>query len=215
VRNPAGDLPARVAGGHTPRVPDPLLVLREYRRHAPWNVRDLAATTAAVLAGSRVRPVSASAAVAPAERTIRFYVTRGLVSPPEGRGTAAVYSYRHFLQLLAIKLRQMEGAPLAAIAREFREVTGDMLERRVAGALGEHLPHPDQLAVAAAGRAFQTAGPVAAPDGGGERWRRLPVAPGVELHVKDGHPLAAMDAGAVGHAVRDALAPLQRPAEPR
>ena len=194
---------------------DSLFTLREYRRHAPWNVRDLAATAGAILAGSRVRPLSASAAVAPAERTIRFYIARGLLAPPEGRGTAATYSYRHLLQLLAIKLRQMEGAPLVTIGREFQDATGDVLERRVAAALGEHLPHPDGLAVAAAGRAFQTAGPVAAPDGGGERWRRVPIAPGVELHVREGHPLTAVDADAVAHQVRDALASLEAPADRR
>jgi DNA-binding transcriptional MerR regulator len=184
---------------------DPLLTLREYRRHAPWNVRDLAATAAAVLAGSRVRPVSASAAVTPAERTVRFYVTRGLLSPPEGRGTAAVYSYRHLLQLLAIKLRQMEGAPLATIAREFQDATGDVLERRVASARGAQLPAPEQIAVAASGRAFHTATPAPAPDGGGERWRRVPVAPGVELHLRDTHPLAAVSADRVARVVGEAL----------
>lgn len=192
---------------------DPLLTLREYRRFAPWNVRDLTATAGAILAESRVRPVSASAAIAPAERTVRFYVTRGLMSPPEGRGTAATYSYRHLLQVLAIKLRQMEGAPLAIIAREFREATGDVLERRVAAALGERLPPPAALAVASAGRAFQTATAAPAADGGGERWRRLAVAPGVELHLRDTHPLAAADAEAVAERVRQALAdpgPLRR-----
>jgi DNA-binding transcriptional MerR regulator len=189
---------------------DPLLTLREYRRLAPWNVRDLAATAAAVLAGSRVRPVSASAAVAPAERTVRFYVTRGLLSPPEGRGTAAVYSYRHLLQLLAIKLRQMEGAPLATIVREFKDATGDVLERRVAGALGEQLPRPEDLAVAAAGRAFQNATPGPAADRGGERWRRVPVSAGVELHLRDTHPLAAAGADRVAQAVRDALDLLEK-----
>jgi hypothetical protein len=196
-------------------VSDPLLTLREYRRHAPWNVRDLAATAAAVLAGTRVRPVSASAAVAPAERTIRFYVSRGLISKPEGRGTAAIYSYRHFLQVLAIKLRQMEGAPLATIAREFQDATGDVLERRVAGALGDLLPHPDRLSVAGAGRAFQTTTPGPAPDGGAERWRRVAVEPGVELHVRDAHPLAAVDADQVAHAVKAALAPLRETADRR
>lgn len=184
---------------------DPLLTLRAYRHHAPWNVRDLSATAAAILAHSRVRPVSASAAVAPAERTIRFYIARGLLHPPEGRGTAAVYSYRHLLQVLVIKLRQMEGAPLATITRELADATGDVLERRVASALGQRLPPPDQLGVAAAGRAFQTAPPAADVDHGGERWRRIPIASGVELHLREGHPLAAVDAESVAARVRGAL----------
>jgi hypothetical protein len=188
-------------------VPDPLLILREYRRLAPWNVRDLAATAGAILARSRVRPIAASASAAPAERTIRFYVARGLLGSPEGRGTAASYSYRHLLQLLAIKLRQMEGATLKTIARELGESTGDVLERRVAAALGDRLPAPEDLPVAAAGRAYHHRPPadVAAPSG---CWRRIEVAPGVELHLSTTHPLAASPEGAdaVAAALRAALA---------
>ena len=85
-------------------------------------------------------PVNAAARARPSERTIRFYVARGLVSPPDGRGTAAVYSYRHLLQVLAIKLRQMEGATLDSMLKEFAGLTGDLIERRAASALGPGLP---------------------------------------------------------------------------
>jgi hypothetical protein len=175
-------------------------------------VRDLAATAGALLARSRVRPVAASASTSPAERTIRFYVARGLLAPPEGRGTAATYSYRHLLQVLAIKLRQMEGATLKTITRELGEATGDVLERRVAAVLGDRLPAPDDLPVAAAGRAFhhRPASPDARlPEG---CWRRIEVAPGVELHVSTAHPLAAAPQAADGvvAAIRTALAAVSR-----
>ena len=49
-------------------------------------------------------------------------------------------AYRHFLQLLAIKLRQMEGATLAAITKDMHDQTGDVLERRCAQVLGASLP---------------------------------------------------------------------------
>src|SRR6185369_9450968 len=117
-------------------VSDPLMVLREYRQLAPWSLRDLAMVSAAILEASAVRPINAAASAHPNERTIRFYVTRGLVAAPEGRGTAAVYSYRHLLQVLAIKLRQMEGGTLETMTREFAGLTGDLIERRVAGVLG-------------------------------------------------------------------------------
>ncbi len=124
---------------------DSLQVLREYRSLAPWNLRDLAGLVGAVLDASAVTPINAAARAQPSQRTVRFYVTRGLVSPPEGRGTAATYSYRHFLQLLWIKLRQMEGGTLAAITKEMQDQTGDVLERRCAAALGASLPGPDRL----------------------------------------------------------------------
>ena len=105
------------AATHAPS--DPLTTLREYRALAPWGLRDLAALAGGILDASGVVPVNAAARARPSERTIRFYVARGLVSPPDGRGTAAVYSYRHLLQVLAIKLRQMEGATLDAMLKEF------------------------------------------------------------------------------------------------
>ncbi len=168
---------------------DPLATLREYRGLAPWGLRDLSALAAGLLDASGVVPVNAAARARPSERTIRFYVTRGLVSPPDGRGTAAVYSYRHLLQVLAIKLRQMEGATLEAMGREFADLTGDVIERRVATAIGPSVPRPDRLALLQApgtgrgrvGRALlgwltpvegaATGGSALPPDHGGPRHR--------------------------------------------
>ncbi|HEX5819585.1 MAG TPA: MerR family transcriptional regulator, partial [Gemmatimonadales bacterium] len=113
------------AGVMSPPNTDALSILREYRTLAPWGLRDLAAVAGAVLEASNVVPLNAAARARPTERTIRYYVTRNLVSPPEGRGTAAVYSYRHLLQVLAIKLRQMEGATLDTLTAEFAGLTGD------------------------------------------------------------------------------------------
>ncbi|HKI94867.1 MAG TPA: MerR family transcriptional regulator [Gemmatimonadales bacterium] len=200
---------------------DPLEALRGYRSLAPWNLHDLAALAGAILDASGVRPVNAAASARPNERTIRFYVTRGLVTPPDGRGTAATYGYRHLLQVLAIKLRQMEGATLGTIARELSETTGDVLERRVASALGSALPDPAELqdvgksAAPTAGRAFQAlrvreveptadTGHVSGP------WHHITLGPGAELHLAAGHPLLAegADVARIAEAVRLALARL-------
>ncbi len=199
---------------------DPLHILREYRNLAPWNLRDLASLVGAVLDASAVTPINPAARAQPSERTIRFYVTKGLVSPPEGRGTAATYSYRHFLQLLWIKLRQMEGVTLAAITKEMQDHTGDVLERKAAQTLGASLPVPDRLPLHSKG---------APPRGKSGRaltawierdatrdpespssWRRIPVGRGVELHLETAHPLARLgpDEAALAEAVRQALAKL-------
>jgi DNA-binding transcriptional MerR regulator len=194
--------------------PDPLLALREFRQLAPWNLRDLAATTTAILERTRVRPVGATARDDVSERAVRFYVARGLLHAPDGRGPSATYSYRHLLQLLAIKLRQMEGATLQAIGRELEEATGDVLERRIATALGNRLPRPQELGVADAGRAFHvesTPGPAV----GSDTWCRIAVEAGVEVHLRAGHPAAALPSQAVAIEVRAALARLaasRRPA---
>ncbi|MDH3455982.1 MAG: helix-turn-helix domain-containing protein [Gemmatimonadota bacterium] len=178
---------------------DPLMTLREYRHLAPWSLRDLASLAAAILDVTGTRPINAAASARPSERTIRFYVTRRLVTPPNGRGTAAIYSYRHLLEVLAIKLRQMEGATLTSIATELDAMTGDVLERRVAAALGVELPAPTALPFferasqprGRAGQVLRSAVGHAEPDATDppSDWHRLRVADGVELHVRGDHPL--------------------------
>lgn len=201
---------------------DPLLTLRDYAKLAPWNIRDLAALAGAVLDASGVTPINAAAQSRPSDRTIRFYVARQLMSPPEGRGTAATYGYRHLLQLFAIKLRQMEGVTLASITKELLESPGDVLEKRVASALG-NLPSVDQLdlqpRVAPRGRvrrAFQQWAPAgngrgnSAPssDVPAGSWFRIGVADGLEIEVRTDHPAARSEgqrhrlADAVARAVR-------------
>src|SRR6266700_3882056 len=179
---------------------EPLHTLREYRNLAPWNLRDLAALVGAVLDASAITPINAAARAQPSERTIRFYVTKGLVSPPEGRGTAATYSYRHFLQLLWIKLRQMEGATLATITKEMQDQTGDVLERRAAQARGKS----GRALTAWIARDAEREPDVAS------SWRRIPVGRGIELHVEAAHPLARLGPAEadVADAVRQALAKL-------
>ncbi len=172
--------------------------LRDLRLDAPWNLRDLVATATAILGSAGVRPVNAAASDAPSERTVRFYVSRGLMAPPDGRGPAATYSYRHLLQVLGVKLRQMEGATLDVIARELSEMTGDVLERRVATALGPAPTQGAQWRVGGAGRAFRARMRITTPERDGElpaapsdAWRRIPLGPGAELHLSFDHPLAA------------------------
>jgi hypothetical protein len=198
---------------------EPLAILREYRSLAPWGLRDLSALAAGILDASGVVPVNAAARARPSERTIRFYVTRGLVSPPDGRGTAAVYSYRHLLQVLAVKLRQMEGATLEAMSKEFAGLTGDLIERRVATSLGPTLPRPDRLALLQApgtgrgrvGRALRgwlTPVEGAAPEG--SVCRRIAVTPGIELLIDEQHPVLRLngDIEAITTALRQTLAGL-------
>lgn len=172
----------------------PIALLRAHARHAPWNARGLAAHVTALVDAVGVRPTNASARAAPSARSIRFYVANGLLSRPEGTGTAATYNYRHFLQLLAIKIRQREGATLDVIKKEMAEFTGDSLERRVATSLA-----------AALGATVETRRQLVDEDSPAS-WRRVAVADGVELHVRDDSPAARDDAVvAMREAVRAAL----------
>ena len=202
---------------------DALGTLRQYAALAPWSLRDLSALAGAILEASSVYPVNAAASARPSERTIRFYVTRKLVSPPEGRGTAATYGYRHLLQILAIKLQQMEGATLEALVTELGGLPGDVVERRVAAALGARIPPPDQLPLAVpegaprgkVGRALLAwagnDGVIAGRRGRGQLLRRVPLGPGAELLLDERHALFdSMDDDAIADLIRRAL---DRPGE--
>jgi DNA-binding transcriptional MerR regulator len=172
----------------------PIALLRAHSRHAPWNARGLAAHVTALVDAAGVRPTNASARAAPSARSIRFYVANGLLARPEGTGTAATYNYRHFLQLLAIKIRQREGVTLDVIKKEMQEYAGDALERRVATSLA-----------AALGATIETR-KAANDDEPSASWRRVPVADGVELHVRDDSPSSRDEAlVAMREAVRAAL----------
>ena len=173
-------------------VESPVALLRAHARHSPWNARGLAAHVTALVDAAGLRPTNASARAAPSARSVRFYVSHGLLDRPEGAGTAATYGYRHFLQLLAIKIRQREGQTLEAIKREMKDVTGDALERRIAQSLAPALggapvvPNADAENVAL--------------------WRRMPVSDGIELHVRGDSPAAREEAlVAMREAVRAAL----------
>jgi DNA-binding transcriptional MerR regulator len=198
---------------------DALLALREYAKLAPWNIRDLATIAGGILDASGVTPINAAAQSRPSDRTIRFYVTRHLMSAPDGRGTAATYGYRHLLQLLAIKLRQMEGATLTSIEKDLTESPGDALERRVAAALGS-VPAPAELAVEAraprgrVARVFAQRSAAAEPApvngtplGGpseGTGWFRIAVGDGLVVSIRGDHP--ASRAPVVLQRVADAVA---------
>ncbi|GMV08509.1 MAG TPA: MerR family transcriptional regulator [Gemmatimonadaceae bacterium] len=167
----------------------PVALLRAHARQAPWNARGLAAHVASLVDSAGVRPTNASARATPSARAVRFYVANKLMDRPEGLGTSATYNYRHFLQLLAIKMRQREGMSLEAIRTSMREVTGDALERHVAQSLATVL----MAGVPQAAR--HDADPVVS-------WRRVPVADGIELHLRDDSSLARDE---VVMALREAL----------
>ena len=170
----------------------PVALLRAHARHAPWNARGLAAHAASLVDSAGIRPTNASARAAPSARSVRFYVAAGLMDRPTGTGTAATYHYRHLLQLLAVKIRQREGQSLETIKKEVLTLTGDVLEKRVAGSL------EPALIVRADEVALRGDEPIA--------WRRVAVADGIELHVREDSSAAQDDSlMAMREAVRAAI----------
>lgn len=90
-------------------------------------------------------------------RTVRYYVQEGLIPPPLGLGRGNHYTPEHLKQLLRVKEMQEAGRTLEEIRQSLGQ-KGERAARRQA-ASAEEQPLPRSL------------------------WRRLPVAPGVELHV--------------------------------
>ena len=64
-------------------------------------------------------------------RTIRYYLQRGLVPPPEGGGRRRIYSQNHLLRLMAIKALQERQYPL----EEIRHRLSNLAEADIAALL--------------------------------------------------------------------------------
>jgi hypothetical protein len=119
--------------------------------------------------------------------------------------------------VLAIKLRQMEGATLESMLKEFAGLTGDLIERRTASSLGPGLPPPEQLPLlrtpgtgrGRVGRAVMAwLSPVEGIASASSTCRRIPVAAGVEVLMDEQHPALRLnsDPAVIAEAIRQALA---------
>jgi DNA-binding transcriptional MerR regulator len=74
------------------------------------------------------------------ERTLRYYITKGLVDRPIGKeGSAVLYGYRHLLQLLALKRLQASYLPIKRIKDLLSGKTNNELMRFLTSEPGEHI----------------------------------------------------------------------------
>ncbi len=170
------------------------------------GVAGLAVEAAKILSESGLAQVRGTVTELPDERTVRYYLTEGLVSPAEEKqGTASVFSYRHLLQLLVVKTLQAEHLPI----RKIRDLVDGRTEReleRLLGAEGgaaakknEALSYLEQLLTkpaapqstqpSAAARSVMSPPPPApqslSSSTGAGTWSRVELEPGLELHVHD------------------------------
>jgi DNA-binding transcriptional MerR regulator len=149
----------------------------------------------------------------PDERTIRYYLSEGLIqSPGEKQGTASVFGYLNLLQLVAVKKLQAEHLPI----RKIRELVSEKseseletllgfggstskkggeseakryLESLLAPSMPESAPRPRQMSALKA-----SAAPV--PDRGDQTrsWQRVEIEPGLELHIRSDYTPPATSA---------------------
>lgn len=175
----------------------------------------------------RYRIAELAAATGLTPRTIRFYVAEGLLPPPEGAGLAAVYHAGHRDRLRLIGQWKEQYLPLKEIRRRLATLT----DAEVRALLVEETlaAPPATLAAASAGPGDaldyldrvlnrglrESAPPVPAapprrlpsppPPAARERWERIVLAEGVELHVRDDRRAATVPLDALIRQARKLL----------
>ncbi len=90
-------------------------------------------------------------------RTVRFYISEGLLPPAHGRGPTATYDLGHLLRLRAIKQLQGNYLPLS----EIKDQLGRLDDDQIAAMLNIQSSPPE------------------------DRWRRVELHVDIELHVRE------------------------------
>jgi DNA-binding transcriptional MerR regulator len=90
-------------------------------------------------------------------RTIRYYITQGLLPAARGRGVGATYGPTHLLRLKAIGLLKKDNTPLEQIRKRLQ----DMRDAELAAMLEVETAPPE------------------------DRWRRVHLHPDLELHIRE------------------------------
>lgn len=170
----------------TPRDVDRSASLGRYAGMPPLTLRDLASLAAAVVEAGL--PGERRVRTPPTERSIRFYISRGCVDKPAGRGATASYGYRHLLQVLFVRASQEAGRNLDEVAHEVR-APEEILLGVVDQWLGGTAPPPGDLLPALgtrpAGVIPEGPAPVETPG----LMRKVRVEDGCELLVDVTHPV--------------------------
>lgn len=135
----------------------------------------------------------------PDERTIRYYMTEGLIQTPgEKQGTASLFGYLNLLQLLTVKKLQAEHLPI----RKIRELVAGKSEQELEMLLGvgtvtarknrdtdakrylESLLAPESAPPPMLMGAAPTAPPTPQHLDQSASWQRVEIEPGLELHIR-------------------------------
>jgi DNA-binding transcriptional MerR regulator len=185
--------------------------LEKIRGRKYIGVVELAKQATVILAEIGTTQDRGTVSLMPDERTLRYYLAEGLISPAaERQGTASVFGYLHLLQLLVVKKLQSEHLPIRKIKELVDGRTERELERLLgldtsAGARNEAHSYLEKLLTnptspsassarsqSPAGRAADMGRPArnlspagqAAPLSGQATWARVEIEPGLELHVR-------------------------------
>jgi DNA-binding transcriptional MerR regulator len=165
----------------------------------------------------------------PDERTIRYYLSEGLIqATDEKQGTASVFGYLHLLQLVAIKKLQAEHLPI----RKIRELVGGKDEQELESLLGLTSSTGSKNRSSEAKRYLEslltpamsltepppTRGPLfkksysmpTTPQPSTEQtasWQRVEIEPGLELHIRSDYspPVSSARTKSLAERIRSAI----------
>ncbi len=157
----------------------------------PLTLRDLTALAAAVVEAGR--PGEGRGGAPPSERSIRFYISRGCVDKPTGRGATASYGYRHLLQVLFVRASQDAGRSLDDVARAAGG-SDEVLLAVVDPWLGGRAPAPGDLLPALGSGAARPAPDETAPAEAPGLVRKIVIEDGCEMLVDVTHPVFRLSA---------------------
>jgi len=79
--------------------------------------------------------------VYPDERTLRYYIKEGFVDRPSSRDNKARFTYRHLLQILAIKHLQAEYLPLTKIKDILAGLDEEQMEEIIIGGKEDYVEY--------------------------------------------------------------------------
>jgi DNA-binding transcriptional MerR regulator len=142
--------------------------LEKIRSQKYIGVVELAHQAARILAEIGTTQDRGTVSEMPDERTLRYYLAEGLLSPAlEKQGTASVFGYVHLLQLLVVKKLQSEHLPIRKIKELVDGRTERELERLLgldakAGAKNEALSYLEKLLTRSTSPAANAASPSSA-----------------------------------------------------
>lgn len=162
----------------------PVRLFHKYRGLRNLTLASLLEAVAELLPKLVGRQVRYRVTELPTERTLRYYIAQGLVDSPSGKkGTSSLYGYRHLLQVLAVKYLQSQYLPLKKIRTLLKGRSNRELERLLPDSKN-HRASLDTV-LNDGGSAGEREPPVRGPSAGGERWRRVKVRAGLEIHFRE------------------------------
>lgn len=168
------------------------------------GVAELAGEAARLLSKSGVVQERGTVTEVPDERTLRYYISEGLISPArERQGTASVFDYRHLLQLLVVKNLQSQHLPIRKIRELVQGQSEKGLEAMLSGSTKTEAQNAATIYLESLLKEKSSAPPApsvppAAPSPAqsnirtppgvyGGTWERIEVEPGLELHIYGGY----------------------------